>query len=160
MQFTQYEFDAKQARLEELKAKSNYLRKSYSHAIDSENDSSMSSSAARSIRLDIDVVESQIKALTAEISSAEVVKEIAHSETVDYGATVKARFFYPEGPEDEVLIVSNDTSYISKGMIVCTPSSPLFKFLKGKEKGYHGTFKEEIQGNTVSYDFEILEVNY
>ncbi len=159
MQFTTYELNSKKAYLEELKAKANDLRQGYAHAMATENDNSMSSGAARNLRIEIEVIEDQINALTAEINSAEII-DIVHTETVDYGATVKVRFYYPDEIEDEVLIVSNDTGFISKGMVVCTPSSPLFKFIQGKPKGYRGTFKEDIRDETVKYDFEILEISY
>lgn len=159
MQFTSYELESKKAHLEALNAKANSLRQGYAHAMATENDNSMSSAAARNLRNEIEVVKAQINALKAEINSAEIV-DIVHAETVNYGATVKVRFYYPDETEDDVLLVSNDTNFISKGIAVCTPSSPLFKFIQDKPQGYHGTFKENIRGETVSYDFEIIEISY
>ena len=78
----------------------------------------------------------RISELKDEIDHAEIV-EIKDDGKVGYGAVVVVKFIYDvdDVEETKLLITSSSVSNYEK-YTVCTPSSPLFAFIEGKEKKY------------------------
>lgn len=104
----------------------------------------------------------RISELKDEIDHAEIV-EIKDDGKVGYGAVVVVKFIYDvDDVEETKLLITSSTGSVSnhEKYTVCTPSSPLFSFIEGKEKGFKGTFKSESKKVSIEYDLEILEVYY
>lgn len=103
----------------------------------------------------------RISELKDEIDHAEIV-EIKDDGKVGYGAIVVVKFIYDVDDVEETKLLISSTGSVSnhKKYAVCTPSSPLFSFIEGKEKGFKGTFKSESKKVSIEYDLEILDVYY
>ena len=79
----------------------------------------------------------RISELKDEIDHAEIV-EIKDDGKVGYGAVVVVKFIYDvDDVEETKLLITSSTGSVSnhEKYTVCTPSSPLFSFIEGKEKG-------------------------
>lgn len=104
----------------------------------------------------------RISELKDEIDHAEIV-EVQDDGRVGYGAIVIVKFIYDvDDVEETKLLITSSTGSVSshEKYTVCTPSSPLFSFIEGKEKGFKGTFKSESKKVSIEYDLEILDVYY
>ena len=104
----------------------------------------------------------RISELKYEIDHAEIV-EIKDDGKVGYGAVVVVKFIYDvDDVEETKLLITSSTGSVSnyEKYTVCTPNSPLFAFIEGKERGFSGTFKSESKKVSIEYDLEILDVYY
>lgn len=104
----------------------------------------------------------RISELKDEIDHAEIV-EVQDDGRVGYGAIVIVKFIYDvDDVEETKLLITSSTGSVSshEKYTVCTPNSPLFAFIEGKEKGFKGTFKSETKKVSIEYDLEILDVYY
>ncbi len=104
-------------------------------------------------------VQQRIAELKDEIENAEIV-EVKDNGKVGYGAVVVLKFIYSENDVDESKLFISSIGMANAKYSVCTPSSPLFSFIEGKEKGFKGTFKSESDRISIEYDLEILDVYY
>jgi hypothetical protein len=164
------EFEAKLAKLKEAENQLNrlFLERgiSISHSgVDGE--SFLSDSAVVTENL-ISIQQNAINSLRQEISTAEIIDVKADTTEdgklkVGYGSRLKMRYFFSDDEtqvDDEYIIICNvDTFDGDKTYGICTPASPLYKFIEGQVAGYRGTYKGSAsQNTTIQYDFEILEV--
>lgn len=101
----------------------------------------------------------RISELKDEIDHAEIV-EVKDDGKVGYGAIVVVKFIYDVDDVEETKLLITSTGVSKDNYSVCTPNSPLFAFIEGKEKGFKGTFKSESKKVSIEYDLEILDVYY
>lgn len=102
----------------------------------------------------------RIAELRDEIDNVEIVTIQHDSNKVGYGAVVIVNFIYDDDEIEENKLLISSTKIASTEYSVCSPSGPLYPFLEGKEKGYHGRCIINNNEIHVEYDFEILDVYY
>jgi hypothetical protein len=114
----------------------------------------------------IAMLKSSLVDLQKEIDTAEIVKVMASKDSngnlkIAYGSRLKIRYYFSEDDIDEqnLIICNVGATFKEEHYEICTPVSPLYKFIKGKSAGYKGTYTGPAsQNSTIEYDFEIIEV--